>query len=155
LTGAGYLDDLAFARTWVTGRASSRPCGVQLLRRELREKGVASAIVEQAIREAYGGDELSVSEERYARAVAAPARAVLLCSASVYRLSASPALPAARKASPLARSSRPSASFSFRLAVRLRLSSPPPSSSFQLDRSNACRAHWVRASARTGNGKQK
>ena len=69
LTVAGYLDDLAFARAWVGGRASSRLCGVQRLRRELHEKGVASAVVEQAIQEAYGEEDLPVVEERYARAV--------------------------------------------------------------------------------------
>jgi len=69
LIAAGYLDDLAFARAWVGGRASSRLCGVQRLRRELHEKGVASAIIEQAIREAYGEEDLPVVEERYARAL--------------------------------------------------------------------------------------
>ncbi|HYM69979.1 MAG TPA: regulatory protein RecX [bacterium] len=69
LTRVGYLDDLAFARGWVAARLGRRPCGAPRLRRELREKGVATALVEQAIREAYGEEDPSVAEERYARAL--------------------------------------------------------------------------------------
>ncbi|HLJ58743.1 MAG TPA: regulatory protein RecX [bacterium] len=69
LTRIGHLDDLAFARGWVAARLGRRPCGAPRLRRELREKGVATALVEQAIREAYGEEDPSVAEERYARAL--------------------------------------------------------------------------------------
>ncbi len=71
LTTAGYLDDLAFARGWVAGRIASRPCGFHRLRGELREKGVASGVIEQAIREALGEEDLATAEERYARAIIA------------------------------------------------------------------------------------
>jgi len=67
LSRLGYLDDLAFAREWVAARLGARPCGVAWLRRELREKGVAPALIEQAIREAFGGQDYSVIEERNAR----------------------------------------------------------------------------------------
>ncbi len=36
LTAAGYLDDLAFARAWITGRMTSRLSGLRRLRWELR-----------------------------------------------------------------------------------------------------------------------
>ncbi len=71
LTQAGYLDDLAFARAWVTGRMASRPCGLGRLRWELRDKGIAPAMIEQAIREACGEEDLASAEERCARALAA------------------------------------------------------------------------------------
>ena len=41
----GYLDDDAFARTWVESRDRARPRGEHALRRELRLKGVDDAIV--------------------------------------------------------------------------------------------------------------
>jgi len=69
LTGGGYLDDLAFARGWVATRAGARAYGVARLRRELREKGVAIPLIERAIREAYGEEDYSVTEERNARAL--------------------------------------------------------------------------------------
>ncbi len=67
LTQAGYLNDLAFARGWVAGRMASRPCGLGRLRWELREKGIAPAMIEQAIREAFGEEDLVSAEERCAR----------------------------------------------------------------------------------------
>jgi regulatory protein len=67
LTRDGYLDDLEFARAWVRSRMAIRPCGLQRLRSELREKGVASALIEQAIREVHGEEEAAVVEERCAR----------------------------------------------------------------------------------------
>ncbi len=69
LTNARYLDDLAFARAWITTRIASRPCGIRRLRWDLREKGVPTPLIEQAIREALGEEDLSVAEERYARAL--------------------------------------------------------------------------------------
>ncbi len=69
LAAAGYLDDLAFARVWVAARTASRPRGVVRLRWELREKGVAASLIEQAIREAAGGDDLPAAEEQRARAL--------------------------------------------------------------------------------------
>lgn len=41
----GYLDDDAFARTWVESRDRARPRGELALRRELRLKGVDDALV--------------------------------------------------------------------------------------------------------------
>jgi len=67
LTNDGYLNDLEFARAWVRNRLAVRPCGALRLRSELREKGVASSLIEQAIREASGEEEAAVAEERRAR----------------------------------------------------------------------------------------
>ena len=49
LTEAGLLDDKDFARYWVENREAFRPRGKRLLRSELRGKGVADAIIDQAI----------------------------------------------------------------------------------------------------------
>jgi len=70
LTSDGYLDDLEFARAWVRSRLAVRPCGALRLRSELREKGVAVPLIEQAIREAGGEEEAAVAEERRARDLA-------------------------------------------------------------------------------------
>lgn len=71
LVEAGYLDDLAFARTWLSARLASRPCGIRRLRWELREKGVPAPLIEQAIRETFGEEDPAAAEERYANAVLA------------------------------------------------------------------------------------
>jgi len=51
LTRLGYLDDLRFAETWLRIRMGRRGYGRHLLRHELREKGVAQEIIDQALRE--------------------------------------------------------------------------------------------------------
>jgi regulatory protein len=70
LTRDGYLDDLEFARAWVRNRLAVRPCGALRLRSELRQKGVAPPLIEQAIREGCGEEEAAVAEERRARDLA-------------------------------------------------------------------------------------
>jgi len=57
LTAAGYLDDLAFARFWVTQRRAAHRYGPRRLRWDLRRKGVSAAVADQALSEAVGGDE--------------------------------------------------------------------------------------------------
>ena len=69
-TNDGYLNDLEFARAWVRNRLAVRPCGTLRLRSELREKGVAMPLIEQAIREVCGEEEAAVAEERRARDLA-------------------------------------------------------------------------------------
>jgi len=49
LTELGYLDDAAFARTWVESRDRARPRGARALRDELRRKGVATVDAEAAL----------------------------------------------------------------------------------------------------------
>jgi regulatory protein len=51
LKEASLLDDLAFARYWVENRETFRPRGALLLRQELREKGVAEAVVDEVLAE--------------------------------------------------------------------------------------------------------
>jgi regulatory protein len=70
LAAAGYLDDLAFARGWIVSRMASRACGIRRLRWELREKGVPTPLVEQAIRQAFGEQDPDRVEELHARALA-------------------------------------------------------------------------------------
>ena len=45
----GYLDDDAFARTWVESRDRARPRGEHALRRELRLKGVDDSIIRSVL----------------------------------------------------------------------------------------------------------
>lgn len=45
----GYLDDAEFARFWVESRMAHRPRGKRALAWELREKGIADAIIEDAL----------------------------------------------------------------------------------------------------------
>jgi regulatory protein len=49
LEGQGYLDDLAFARLWVSNRQQFKPQGTRALRFELREKGIATEIIDQVL----------------------------------------------------------------------------------------------------------
>lgn len=53
LSDAGLIDDIRFARAWVSGRQALRPSGKIRLQRELRQKGVDSETIEQALREAF------------------------------------------------------------------------------------------------------
>lgn len=47
----GYVDDLAFARFWVSSRDEFNPKGPLALRQELREKGVSNSIIDQVLAE--------------------------------------------------------------------------------------------------------
>lgn len=49
LQNAGYLDDEAFARFWVSNREQFRPRAPLALRQELRQKGVADSIINQVL----------------------------------------------------------------------------------------------------------
>ncbi len=44
-----YVDDLAFAQFWVENRVRFRPKGARALRYELRQKGVADALIDAAL----------------------------------------------------------------------------------------------------------
>ena len=49
LDRAGLLDDAEFARYWCENRARFRPRGKRMLRYELRQKGVASGLIEDVL----------------------------------------------------------------------------------------------------------
>lgn len=49
LKGYGYLDDAEFARQWRNARERRKPRGSSLIRRELRSKGVADTLIEDAL----------------------------------------------------------------------------------------------------------
>lgn len=51
LTRAGLLDDASFAEYWVEQRERFKPRSAQMLRHELRQKGVASHHIEEALRD--------------------------------------------------------------------------------------------------------
>jgi regulatory protein len=49
LESQGYVDDLAFARFWVSNRQQFKPRGARALRFELREKGVPQAVIDEVL----------------------------------------------------------------------------------------------------------
>ncbi len=49
LKGYGYLDDAEYATQWRNSRDRRKPRGSSLIRRELRAKGVAEPIIEDAL----------------------------------------------------------------------------------------------------------
>lgn len=49
LKRAGLVDDREFARYWVRNRTQFNPKGVYALRQELRQKGVASVVIDEAL----------------------------------------------------------------------------------------------------------
>lgn len=58
----GYLDDLAFARSWIADRLRLRPRGRLALRAELRKKGVDAGTVERALDDAFAPEDVSERE---------------------------------------------------------------------------------------------
>jgi len=57
LKNAGYLDDRIFARFWVENRQQFNPRSVRAVRQELRRKGVAPEIIEEALQQGYEDEE--------------------------------------------------------------------------------------------------
>jgi len=49
LEALGYIDDAAFAQYWVENRERFRPRGARALRYELRQKGIADALISRAL----------------------------------------------------------------------------------------------------------
>jgi regulatory protein len=49
LTAMGYLDDRAFAKFWVENRTQFKPLGAAALRYELRQKGIAEAVLSEIL----------------------------------------------------------------------------------------------------------
>lgn len=45
----GYVDDLAFAQYWISNRTTFRPRSIMALRAELRSKGVAYEVIDEAL----------------------------------------------------------------------------------------------------------
>ncbi|WP_010118831.1 regulatory protein RecX [Corynebacterium nuruki] len=54
---AGMLDDARFAHEWVRQRAANQRKSVAVLRRELREKGVAAPVIEEALEQVSEADQ--------------------------------------------------------------------------------------------------
>ena len=48
----GILDDAKFSKLWIDSRASFKPKGRSVLKRELQAKGVSGQVIEQALKEA-------------------------------------------------------------------------------------------------------
>ncbi len=64
----GYVDDQAFTRFWIEGRMRSKPRGLRALRYELRQKGIASGLIEAALAEIDPGEAAyQAAQERLSR----------------------------------------------------------------------------------------
>ena len=74
----GYVDDAAFARFWVESRDTHRPRGRRALAWELRQKGVADAIIEDVVAR-FAGDEAALAGQ------AARKRAATLDASDPYK----------------------------------------------------------------------
>jgi len=74
----GYLDDLAFARLWISNRQQFKPHGARALRSELRAKGIDPDVIEQAL------DGLDTDEAAY-RAAVGKARTLQRLDARTFR----------------------------------------------------------------------
>jgi regulatory protein len=57
----GLIDDQAFAHSWVESRHTGRGLGRQVLRRELRNKGVDEEFIAEAVRAVSDDDELTAA----------------------------------------------------------------------------------------------
>jgi regulatory protein len=60
----GLLDDRAYARVWVESRVRTRGLGRMALRQELRRKGVADELIEQALSEVDPQDAFDAAVEQ-------------------------------------------------------------------------------------------
>lgn len=67
LQRCGYLDDAEFAARWRDSRERRRPKGAFLLRRELRAKGVADAVIDDALADLDEDDSAYRAGQRQAR----------------------------------------------------------------------------------------
>ncbi|MFZ2969814.1 MAG: regulatory protein RecX [Minisyncoccia bacterium] len=64
LKGFGYLNDEKFAESYVSDRINFRPCGRQLLVKELRERGVEESVAENKINELLDSEkEMALAEK--------------------------------------------------------------------------------------------
>ncbi|MBZ0279456.1 MAG: RecX family transcriptional regulator [Anaerolineae bacterium] len=59
LTAMGYVDDDAFARYWAQNRGEFKPLSKKALRYELKQKGVADSVIDEAL------DSLDETEQAY------------------------------------------------------------------------------------------
>lgn len=71
LTAAGLLDDERLARAWVNDRDRFNPRGEQLLRQELRKKGIADDVIRRVLADRKLREEEPIDEFEQARQVAA------------------------------------------------------------------------------------
>ena len=62
MESVGLVDDATFARDWVQSRQQRRHLSKSALRRELQNKGVERELVDAAVADVDGGDELEAAE---------------------------------------------------------------------------------------------
>ena len=75
LVAQGYLDDEAFARYWVTNRSEFKPRGARALRSELRQKGIADAVISLVLEEQDSHDDAYRAAQTKARRYQGKSRA--------------------------------------------------------------------------------
>jgi regulatory protein len=59
-----YVGDESFARDWARSRADDRGYGPRRIEQELRAKGIADAIIIEAVRDIFGGNDESKRARR-------------------------------------------------------------------------------------------
>jgi regulatory protein len=71
----GYLNDVAFAETYVRLRQENEKLGERRVRNDLRQKGVRTDLIEEAVNARYGGsdEELLVRKHLERKRIAKPA----------------------------------------------------------------------------------
>ena len=57
LRRAGYVDDVAYAQQWVRSRSVTKSLAAPMLRQELRQKGIADDLIEDALSTVVGAGE--------------------------------------------------------------------------------------------------
>lgn len=69
-TASGMLDDAQFAQEWVRQREKNQKKSVSVLRRELQRKGIAAALIEDALEQVDEESQLQILEELVAKKAA-------------------------------------------------------------------------------------
>jgi regulatory protein len=77
LRALGYLDDPAFAEFWVSNRRQFKPLSARALRYELRQKGIASDIIDDVLEAQDEDDDAYRAAQAQVRRVRATDRAEL------------------------------------------------------------------------------
>jgi regulatory protein len=66
LQARGVLDDTAYAHAYLTSRLASRGYGPQRLRRELQQRGISRALVEEAMQQELAVEEVLAAARAHA-----------------------------------------------------------------------------------------
>jgi len=71
-----FIDDTVFTRQWISSKLNLKPCSRNLLKFQLKQKGVAEAIIEESLSKISKTDELktarTIAEKRFSKLRALP-----------------------------------------------------------------------------------